>query len=106
MVFLDQPAGEGCSLHSPAFGPAIFFRNSSAPIDPFILSPHLPRQVQIVALCSFFKISLRVVYLDQSAGDKCNVHFIEPDTSSTGAQCTDTGIQLLYRPGHYDILYA
>jgi ubiquitin thioesterase protein OTUB1 len=53
-------------------------------------------QLQIVALTESFKVGTRIVYLDGSTGELNHHDFpegLEPE------------IHLLYRPGHYDILY-
>ncbi|THY79176.1 cysteine proteinase [Aureobasidium pullulans] len=44
-------------------------------------------------------VSLEVIYLDRSAGTEVNAHQFAPGLSSSQI------IRLLYRPGHYDILY-
>lgn len=43
---------------------------------------------------------LEIVYLDRSAGTKANVHRFPDDDSGNNLT-----MHLLYRPGHYDILY-
>ncbi|KAK4983262.1 hypothetical protein LTR50_007340 [Elasticomyces elasticus] len=47
-------------------------------------------------------ISLEISYLDRSIGDEVNVHRMDADAPDGFASGT---IRLLYRPGHYDILY-
>ncbi|KAF2720344.1 cysteine proteinase [Polychaeton citri CBS 116435] len=47
-------------------------------------------------------IGLEVSYLDQSVGTEVNVHSFERDGSGVP---TIHVVRLLYRPGHYDILY-
>jgi ubiquitin thioesterase protein OTUB1 len=56
-------------------------------------------QVQVLALAEYFGVSLVVEYLDGHAfQDKLTQH-------SFGKEDSPTKISLLYRPGHYDILY-
>ncbi|KNC81065.1 hypothetical protein SARC_06589 [Sphaeroforma arctica JP610] len=57
--------------------------------------------IQIAALCRYLKIRLKIVHLDQSTGDECNVH----DIGREDADDAEDSITLLYRPDHYDILY-
>eukprot|EP00929_Paragymnodinium_shiwhaense_P001050 TRINITY_DN101279_c0_g1_i1.p1 TRINITY_DN101279_c0_g1~~TRINITY_DN101279_c0_g1_i1.p1 ORF type:complete len:273 (-),score=53.00 TRINITY_DN101279_c0_g1_i1:145-963(-) len=57
--------------------------------------------LQITALSTFFGVPVKVVYLDQSSGDTCTEHAFQG-----GAECPLQQIVLLYRPGHYDLLYA
>ncbi|KAK7743911.1 hypothetical protein SLS53_003933 [Cytospora paraplurivora] len=45
-------------------------------------------------------VILEIVYLDRSAGTKANVHRFPDDDSGNNLT-----MHLLYRPGHYDILY-
>lgn len=54
-------------------------------------------QVQVIALSSALQVGVRVVHLDRSAGPLNHHDF--PD-----GQPPD--VHLLYRPGHYDIVYA
>ena len=42
-------------------------------------------------------ISVRVVYLDRGSGDEAVHHDFPEDTTPD--------IHILYRPGHYDVLY-
>ncbi|XP_076904582.1 OVARIAN TUMOR DOMAIN-containing deubiquitinating enzyme 1-like [Bidens hawaiensis] len=74
--------------------------------------------IHITALCDALGIPIRVVYLDRSTCEKeggvsVNHHDFVPtpadgataaSTSETGSE-TNPFIVLLYRPGHYDILY-
>merc|ERR1740124_961043 len=53
-------------------------------------------QVQCIALSQFFKIPIRIYYLDQSSGG-INCHDFPHGSEPT--------VHLLYRPGHYDIIY-
>jgi ubiquitin thioesterase protein OTUB1 len=53
--------------------------------------------IQIVALARALQVPLRVVYLDQSDGPPFSLEFGPGDRSRE--------VKLLYKPGHYDILY-
>lgn len=70
--------------------------------------------VHITALSDALGVAIRVVYLDRSSCDNGSVsvnhHDFIPlagDTSSStvGTEAVNPFITLLYRPGHYDILY-
>lgn len=52
--------------------------------------------IHIMAACAALRSSVRVVYMDR-AGKKCTEHDIPENISPV--------VHLLYRPGHYDILY-
>jgi ubiquitin thioesterase protein OTUB1 len=59
-------------------------------------------QIHIVAICNAIGVTCKVVYLDSSSTDVLNTHTISPmNEELPGAPV----ICLLYRPGHYDILY-
>lgn len=58
-------------------------------------------EIHIVALATFLQVNLRVAHLDQSdTTGKVNFH---PYTYSPDTQ--DPFFTILYRPGHYDLLY-
>ncbi len=74
--------------------------------------------VQVVALTNALHVPIRVVYLDRSTmavsapSNTCDssdspltadTHDFIPEGCSVSAD--DTRVHLLYRPGHYDILY-
>ncbi|KAL5221382.1 hypothetical protein ABZP36_026095 [Zizania latifolia] len=66
--------------------------------------------VHIIALSDALGVPIRVMYLDRSSCDagslSVNHHdFIPEANSSEGAAAEKPYITLLYRPGHYDILY-
>ncbi|XP_057949027.1 OVARIAN TUMOR DOMAIN-containing deubiquitinating enzyme 1 [Malania oleifera] len=70
--------------------------------------------VHITALSDALGVPIRVVYLDRSSCDtgvSVNHHdFIptsgdHPDAKGSSSKAIDASITLLYRPGHYDILY-
>ncbi|XP_074599449.1 ubiquitin thioesterase otubain-like isoform X2 [Brevipalpus obovatus] len=53
--------------------------------------------IHIIALTSATGVGVRIHYLDRGQGDEVTVHNFPDDC--------DPKIHLLYRPGHYDILY-
>lgn len=70
--------------------------------------------IQLVALTNALKVPVRVVYLDNSGmapvpgtpttgtnSVHADIHDFVPESCTADA----IQIQLLYRPGHYDILY-
>jgi len=57
-------------------------------------------QLQITALTKSFQVHTRIAYLDGSSGD-LNHHDFPEDKASAGV----AEVCLLYRPGHYDLLY-
>ena len=57
-------------------------------------------EIQLVALSTYFEVNLKVVYVDQSPGNTPKVHNFDFAKSHPSISMT-----LLYRPGHYDILY-
>lgn len=64
--------------------------------------------VHITALSDALGVPVRVVYLDRSGGSdgkdaEVNHHDFVP-AESTGTKAPT--VVLLYRPGHYDILYS
>jgi ubiquitin thioesterase protein OTUB1 len=50
-------------------------------------------------------IVLEIAYLDRSQGDEVNVHRFHEGATGQGSSASALTIYLLYRPGHYDILY-
>ena len=54
--------------------------------------------IHIIALTSALGVGVRVEYMDRGEGDKCNHHDFPEDSQPS--------VILLYRPGHYDILYS
>jgi len=56
---------------------------------------HDADQVQCIALQQFLGVPLRIYYLDQSAGSINHFDFGD----------SDPVVHLLYRPGHYDVIY-
>lgn len=53
--------------------------------------------IHIIAACAALCTGVRVIYMDRGIGNKCTEHDLPEG-------CTPT-VHLLYRPGHYDILY-
>ena len=53
--------------------------------------------IHIIALATALDVSVAVEYMDRGAGDQCVAHVFPEGTQPK--------IFLLYRPGHYDILY-
>lgn len=51
-------------------------------------------------------IALEVMYLDRSAGTELVTHRFEPTDQPGMSVPSAPTVRLLYRPGHYDILYA
>ncbi|KAL2903708.1 Ubiquitin thioesterase otubain-like [Bienertia sinuspersici] len=67
--------------------------------------------VQIIALSDALGVPIRVVYLDRSScetGVSVNHHDFIPCALQNGESSSEINpyITLLYRPGHYDILYS
>eukprot|EP00933_Yihiella_yeosuensis_P043181 TRINITY_DN3791_c2_g2_i1.p1 TRINITY_DN3791_c2_g2~~TRINITY_DN3791_c2_g2_i1.p1 ORF type:complete len:256 (+),score=42.71 TRINITY_DN3791_c2_g2_i1:47-814(+) len=60
--------------------------------------------LQITALSSFLGVPVCVVYLDNSEGDTAAEHKFEADGNGGALGAFET-IHLLYRPGHYDVIY-
>ena len=58
-------------------------------------------QLQIMAITEVFKLRVHIIYLDRSDKDHCT-EFVYP-IDYNGPDFT---IHLLYRPGHYDLLYV
>lgn len=56
--------------------------------------------LHIVALTSALKVCARIVYMDRGTNDLVNEHDFYGQDEPTSPR-----IHLLYRPGHYDILY-
>ncbi|KAI9322503.1 peptidase C65 Otubain-domain-containing protein [Dichotomocladium elegans] len=78
MVSID----EFCAMHVEAFGRE---------------SDHL----HIIALSKALEVPVEIVYLDGSMGSDAAVHSFWPDEEAK----TGKPLRLIYRPGHYDILY-
>jgi ubiquitin thioesterase protein OTUB1 len=58
-------------------------------------------QIQIMALLNYLEIGIRIIYLDANEKQKEAYEVILPESTKP----EDIKATLLYRPGHYDILY-
>ena len=56
--------------------------------------------IHVVALTRSLKVPLSIEYMDRE-GSKCNMLTFDPDDREEAK----ASLFLLYRPGHYDILY-
>jgi ubiquitin thioesterase protein OTUB1 len=99
VVYLRILASGHLQIHHDDYAPFIEggrsiadFRKSE--VDPMgVEADHL----QIKALCESLGVCIRVSYIDRSSGSFPSIHDV-PD----GGQPV---VHLLYRPGHYDLLY-
>ncbi|KAL8439664.1 hypothetical protein Efla_004572 [Eimeria flavescens] len=64
-------------------------------VEPMFVGAEQP---QILALASALGFPVEIVYVDQSRGDQPARHVFPESSYST--------VKLLYRPGHYDLLYV
>ena len=55
--------------------------------------------IHIIALTQAIDVSVRIVYMDRTNQEVNHEHTFPED-------CTEPFVHLLYRPGHYDIIYA
>lgn len=60
--------------------------------------------VQVSCLSSALSVPLHVQYVDRDAGSRPVGHDFRPDSDSDST--SPARVTLLYRPGHYDVLYA
>lgn len=60
--------------------------------------------IHIIALTKAVGVRLRVVYMDRNEKSLLNVHDFTPNDEENLDTFTPM-ITLLYRPGHYDLLY-
>ncbi|KAI9716142.1 MAG: hypothetical protein M1812_005570 [Candelaria pacifica] len=76
-------------------------------IEPFQVEiEHLGMNVLIDALIKPAGLAVEILYLDRAAGEEVNSHRFEPDLAPGAPAYGDAPtVRLLYRPGHYDILY-
>ncbi|OZJ05973.1 hypothetical protein BZG36_01212 [Bifiguratus adelaidae] len=79
MISID----EFCNMHVEAFG-----RESD--------------QYQIIAISKALNVPIEVAYLDGSASETVTFHQFEPEEANNASI---PPVRLIYRPGHYDILY-
>lgn len=66
---------------------------------------HISLALLFNALVKPANIVLEVVYLDLSEGNHANVHRMPEEAEGQDSSMLGSVIHLLYRPGHYDILY-
>ncbi|ORY67759.1 peptidase C65 Otubain-domain-containing protein [Pseudomassariella vexata] len=84
--------------------------NASSYCDSWILP--VDREIDHLGLILLFRvllepanIVLEIAYLDRSEGDQVNVHRMPEEANRKDPAALGSMIHLLYRPGHYDILY-
>jgi ubiquitin thioesterase protein OTUB1 len=58
-------------------------------------------QIQIMALLNYLEVGIKIIYLDSNIKSKEAYNVILPENTKV----SDIKANLLYRPGHYDILY-
>lgn len=80
-----------------------FFIESGLPMSEFCRTEVEPMkresdQLSIIALTRALGVSVRIIYLDNSPGDAPSEHCFPEDS--------EPSVTLLYRPGHYDLLYS
>lgn len=88
-------------LHADRFAPFIMDEFGNTDVDAFCRTQvepvnHECEQVQIIALTELLEVPVAIEYLDAGGSPSC---IIFPDSANPI-------ITLLYRPGHYDILYT
>lgn len=62
-------------------------------------------ELQVLGLCGALQSNVEIAYLDRSSGDSVTTHQFAPPTSYDNCPVATFTPTLLYRPGHYDILY-
>ncbi|RKP14371.1 otubain-like cysteine protease [Piptocephalis cylindrospora] len=66
--------------------------------------------IAVIALVRALHVPIQVVYLDgrgnDPSSDEANIHTFNPDEEKRDATMIHPSISLLYRPGHYDLLYS
>ncbi len=81
---------------------ALLLRPSISIPDPvYILQPKHP---QIIALCEQMDVAVKIEYLDGKEFSECLSSVTIPDELAA-MRSSMKPLTLLYRPGHYDILY-
>jgi len=66
-------------------------------------------QVQIIALTEYLGVPVKIEYLDGRNFDSAsglNVFETDNPSGNSSSSSFKTGVTLLYRPGHYDVLYS
>jgi len=113
VTFLRLLTGTSLKENADVYAPFLLVDHLT--IDSFCASEVEPMakeadHCQIEALASrALGCILGVEYLDLSTGENCNYHLFSSSSSPTGSEVEtqkQTPIALLYRPGHYDILYS
>lgn len=66
---------------------------------------HISVKVLVDVLLKPANMVLEIAYLDRSIGDKVNVHRMPEEANGQDPMALGPMIHLLYRPGHYDVLY-
>ncbi len=61
-------------------------------------------QLQIMALARAFRVGVRIAYLDASPGEQATLLVFPQDEDATEADFPRI-VNVLYRPGHYDVAY-
>ena len=102
LMFRFLTAGE-MKLHEEQYS---IFMDSEIPMELFVQTEVEPidkeaDQIQIMALLNYLGVGRKIIYLDANVHTKEAYEVILPEGSSK-EQIKAT---LLYRPGHYDILY-
>ncbi|XP_078447505.1 ubiquitin thioesterase otubain-like protein [Wolffia australiana] len=87
------------------------FSNGIGTVDQFCKSSVEPMgeesdHVHITALTDALGVAVRVVYLDRSSCDDGPLKVNHHDFVPSNADPSPRFVSLLYRPGHYDILYS
>lgn len=85
-----------------------------ADIDSYVQGTVMPVDQEIDAICVKLLVDvllkpvnmvLEIAYLDRSEGSEVNVHRMPEEANGQSLAALGPIIYLLYRPGHYDILY-
>ncbi|CEM01604.1 unnamed protein product [Vitrella brassicaformis CCMP3155] len=103
VVYARFLTGTHLKLHAPEFEP---FLTTHASIHQYVQTEVDPmwveaEHVQIIALTSVLKVPVRIQYID--ASDTAEP---APLTFPEGCGADEEAIHLLYRPGHYDVIYT
>jgi len=101
IIFLRMVVAQALRTHAESFSPFL----EGCTVEDFIRTDVMPSnrecdQLQIMALATAWNVAVQVEYLDLSPGDKTTTHVIG-GLGNPG----HPHVHLLYRPGHYDVLY-
>ncbi|KKA30505.1 hypothetical protein TD95_002081 [Thielaviopsis punctulata] len=66
---------------------------------------HIAIDALATVLLKPLNMVLQIVCLDRTKGSQCNTHQIPADVDLHQAETSNRAIYLLFRPGHYDVLY-